>query len=1680
MSASASTRPLLAFLLCASTLSKRTQVDAIAYRTSGLLREFNDSSAGQRGNGTEPPRQGIEVPIPGESHGTSLPSFSWFSVSTLPGCAPGSAWGVPRHPLHLLAHHWAPPGTLPSSYKPEPISNWGNYTPHFQGGRRRLKYDDPWLRDGNSSSVNSTGEDGGGGGSGGSGDRPMDTLPPNSLLFTVGEYTACDAGVAQVYPLLSHETCEQASSLPTISVSSDLGRTWKCRDAAGDSLVARFGSTAVSFQFLVNATDIEESAVGDANITLQQPRSTTGLAFTDCSMLCLIGGLDDVSPQAWNRSLGGSPPWVVVSTPPVWAATNKTTCCRTPACDSWFDGPELPEAVAHATAIQFNNSIIVLGGVQANGLSALFLSTVDAATCTLGPWTRPIANVPVAPRRVGMVVAQTRNSGGELLVGGGLTISSTDNSPLYANLDIWSASDPVDSTSWHMLTPSLPTGDSGINVKLRYMSILRFTVPDSVAATDIMWLYSSRGAYLTKTAVSPPVTINHYQLLYPFPQRNEPQTPGIRSPVVVYDHSIGERPVVFALPAGERREGFEGRLVRGDITRCYDRCPNRSYYSLGCTTGPRDAYCRLCTVCGLGQREIQPCRFAFLGYSDTVCQNCAFCPAGFEVAYKCNETHDTGCRPINGFGATRPQQLLTTADGDLILTVYAIMGCAAGVLAAVPAFHYLRSAGLVGGGTATGGSGKATSSPWPGSHGTDPLRALSLSWPIVASVASLAVHLVLAIAYLKAEPAPLASAATLLVTVLCLNVTANIAMAIRLRRSTGSSTSGSGVGEVVKVVSPPNPLPQKQPHKLRPFFSAKRVIHGATSASAPSSACAAAGSSGTDTPASAVAWAQQRFLSKRTVSRAALLTPSSPLSPTPPSAPAIPFHLLLLSVVHPRSLLILHVLPQWHGMSRTKAVHGVVLRWVGLSTLTIDAAWLLTNLTVLGQQNATQLASPVLLSVVFSTINIVATLSWAASAAARMKTWTILANSAAAAAAAATSGNTLGSAVSASGGAGVVASSSLPTSMTAIGSSQQHLQPTATVVAAQLQPLQRPFAAAAAAVTGASAVEGVLLAPASQHQQQQHPYIADGTAAPGTSAFVRLSQSSSTLQPQQQQQQRNSINLTTLNPVGPAGASAAVAPGAGGGNGVGQLGQATSPSAVTQPQQHQQLYHAHHGQHHHGTPGYHPNPLRNPTTPTAWRPLPINLVSTGIGAGAGTQHHHRTPGDAEASADPVAAPSMVGSAAAAAASAAGIAPPQQQLQQQQRRPMPVLLPPISVRRSGLARRPSLESNGCATAGGDGEGASTGLARHESMESHGGTVGRRGTVGAAAVASAAATAAAAAAVSASVSRVGRALQHDTASIMCLPILADGNSSGGVTAADGGGGGGGRRMAVGAATAGVGAAVDSYHAYLQQQYGGAGSAGAGATNASTVAGVAGGGGGGGYAQLAGLLDHHRHSDHVLHRHSTRRRRGHVESADGVGSNEAFGGSATAHIALEGDDDGVGNGGDDGVSGSGVGGFGSAAAGDDQEQEGSGASSAAAGGGHGASAVGGAGSSAAGGPRQDEDVAEQVIAVARVQQQPLSPRAAGASPAAAAGSAYRPGPSAHVHRGSNVDANSMVANFRIRASADLGTPANTSTVRGEHHGQQQLHHQHHDSPVSLGMPVSTLATSLRSTRSSIGTRR
>jgi hypothetical protein len=796
------------------------------------------------------PSMPITVGVPARPRpGSNLPTLSWFPAGDLPSptCLGPGLWDSQPshvHPLHLLALSSLPPtrvgggpvfidGMDPASAVPGVVPPPTITTATFGPGGR------------------------------------------NDTLFLLGAYTACRGAAPSTYPILSEEGCEVAQTFPVLHRSTDHGLSWTC-EATVPPNVARFGAAPLVFRYRPeadgddgtgtaggnNGTDDDDGAryVDDDSIPPASPASPEPLS--PCELMCVFGGMrrieiddddDDGSsapvPSSDNETYSSS----AMMGQRFYESVANVSCCRLPECAEWFEESPLPNATRFSTAVQFGNAIYVVGGEQEGGRSSLYRARVNATTCRLQPqeeegddagstWSTPILDIPMAPRRIGVMV--TEAPGGMLVLGGGITISNPGvedgagggvgpgGDPLYPNPDVWSTATPDDATSWRMLTPSLPAGDPRVGVIERLTAMADVTTfqtyrgtpasPNPPPYLPLSWVYSGQKAYLLRTDLSPPSVITMATLVYPSPTSDEPLlSPLLRSPVAVRDPLLGGYGSIFSLPASAGGSTgilrYSRSLIRADIVRCNDMCDGGLFTS-GCVRGPLDALCYPCATCGEGTRETDRCRNGYLGYGDTVCSACAACPSGFApVPNSCNATSDTVCEPLFGAGGRTPPggpaaADLTTSPAVLRGVYFSAAGSAAVCVgAALIMALFSRKWGAskpdhgVGAGGAGVGAGRGSGRVLL--YSARFLRALTLMralWPVCLSVASALSHLFLGFALLgvglgwrgwDALPPPSIRAPSLLVVLfVVLNTAGNAAMAVALHRTTAGGQGGSGGG----------------------------------------------------------------------------------------------------------------------------------------------------------------------------------------------------------------------------------------------------------------------------------------------------------------------------------------------------------------------------------------------------------------------------------------------------------------------------------------------------------------------------------------------------------------------------------------------------------------------------------------------------------------------------------------------------------------------------------------------------------------------------------------------------------------------------------------------------------------------------------------------------------------------
>lgn len=155
---------------------------------------------------------------------------------------------------------------------------------------------------------------------------------------------------------------------PQSSVSDDQGLNWRC--VSNESRLSQMHAATISFQYppppLRNASAISvqsnRTAVDPDNPLLQGP---------SCAMVCMLGGQNATAPTSVET---------------YGAATAAVMCSHDGV--RWFDAPPLPTPTTAAVAVQWNSSIIVIGGIRGDRSGEGFAADIDMDTCRITGWTR--------------------------------------------------------------------------------------------------------------------------------------------------------------------------------------------------------------------------------------------------------------------------------------------------------------------------------------------------------------------------------------------------------------------------------------------------------------------------------------------------------------------------------------------------------------------------------------------------------------------------------------------------------------------------------------------------------------------------------------------------------------------------------------------------------------------------------------------------------------------------------------------------------------------------------------------------------------------------------------------------------------------------------------------------------------------------------------------------------------------------------------------------------------------------------------------------------------------------------------------------------------------------------------------------------------------------------------------
>jgi len=844
----------------------------------------------------------------------------------------------------------------------------------------------------------------------------------NNTLYLLGSYKACKGETAAVYPLLNDD-CSSASTSSVLQRSYNYGKTWEiCDNTTIPSNLIKFGQSTLVFQHPKTINDPNSSHASAVPIIF----NTVEEANQQCHLMCVFGGIIKVNTTSIQNSFI-TPVTAVNSTTAtstqdifitedtsssknrttIWNNVNTVYCCRLPDCTTWIEQPSLPWGVSYSTAIQFGDHIYVIGGNQDNGKSSLFQSSVNFSTCTLDSWVVPIDEVPIAPRRIG-IMATEMFSTKTLLIGGGTTISS-EGEPLYPNPDLWSTETPAILSSWRMLTPNLPLGDVNSNPADDLTSILDFStiVIDKTngKSLPLAWIYAAHKAYMILMDSIPPRVNPFPHLLYPNPTNNGGMlVPFIRQPVIMYDPTISAagHPSVFALPV-TTDDQYYNKLIRIDIIRCSDMCSN-DYYTNGCVAHPLDAKCYPCDQCEIEgiTRAINKCQYRYLNYGNTECSNCSECVFPLVRTAYCNETHDTQCGIRNPYNSLNPLPPLTV-DAEINPIFLRLVFILSITCALILIFSSVLYAIFV---------------PMPTTvHINDRLveitRCIRSLWPFALSIASVITHTCLASGLVSiGSDTPFFKPAIGILFIVIGNILGNIFIAytifrsITLYSSTSSSfsfnidslfdqnTNKKSLQSYIPTTTVTSPLPivttafrnisrNKLTGVVPPTINVEQTISSSPFANTSST-------STSPTAANSI----QEFAFNNSVPgtydyRTNLFTYFTI------SSMKIFYITLGMTMFHPRCLL--HFYPgHSHNTSllpSIRYIHAFTIRWITVATFIYDAPLLLLCLTMLGNVYVVRTSSAFILCAFLGFVNIVSTLSWTASITAKIKTSSVLRNS---------------------------------------------------------------------------------------------------------------------------------------------------------------------------------------------------------------------------------------------------------------------------------------------------------------------------------------------------------------------------------------------------------------------------------------------------------------------------------------------------------------------------------------------------------------------------------------------------------------------------------------------------------------------------------------------------------------
>lgn len=528
--------------------------------------------------------------------------------------------------------------------------------------------------------------------------------------LTTANNTALILGAvsASVVDGLGMGEMSNATIAPVLVESADGGLSWVCR-LVPDGLL-RPQAAAFAFDPLLSPPHGRgwAAATGDLSVA----RGPYGGGGGRCSLLCLAGGLllpsrgETPQPPAGggNASTTSEPPAPLPPPQP----TDRVSCSSDDG-RTWFEAARLPTRVTRATAVQVGPSLLVIGGIRDDRSATVYSAAIDDGACNITGWDAFAATSPVTDRYdlTATTVWDDEGLVPELWVGGGkMTVGGVPQ----RNIDLWRTTTPSLPATWERvagllpLVPILDRQEEAVSVfsdlrdwdgqawNLNKGACNATAAIGSTESADlcfqVTFLLSGDYAYVNVRGVTEGWISSLRHVAYSegsTPRVVEDTVPLHRRPIWLADREHAGAPYALVFDTA----GWD--TWRVDTTPCWDSCPPGTW-TTGCTYSPYDAVCQPCSECVDGSTyQALACQKGggSFGYADTTCRACATCDApGYEVATRCNTSHNTVCRLALAAPAGRTPDLdpfVRVPPGSLMAVYGAALGFACVTLLAVTA-----------------------------------------------------------------------------------------------------------------------------------------------------------------------------------------------------------------------------------------------------------------------------------------------------------------------------------------------------------------------------------------------------------------------------------------------------------------------------------------------------------------------------------------------------------------------------------------------------------------------------------------------------------------------------------------------------------------------------------------------------------------------------------------------------------------------------------------------------------------------------------------------------------------------------------------------------------------------------------------------------------------------------------